>query len=55
MVRDVEVMLGEDNGEIHEVDTQYATQETRKLECDLKIEQCTFLTNKYLSTLPILG
>ena len=40
MLHDVGVLLGEDNSESHEVDTQYVTQ-ARKLECDLKIEQYT--------------
>ena len=41
MVHDVGVLLGEEKSESHEVDTQYVTQEKRKLECDLKIEQYT--------------
>ena len=52
-------LLDEDGIEIHEVDTQYVTQEKRKLQYDLKIEKYTvppqhILTNKYLKTLPIL-
>jgi len=34
-------LLDEDSIEIHEVDTQYVTQETRKLQYDLKIEEYT--------------
>jgi len=33
--------LDEDSIEIHEVDTQYVTQEGRKLQYDLKIEEYT--------------
>ena len=32
-------LLDENSDEIYEVDTQYATQETRKYQCDQKIEQ----------------
>ena len=34
-------LLDEDSIEIHEVDTQYVTQERRKLQYDLKIEEYT--------------
>jgi len=52
-------LLDEDGIEIHEVDTQYVTQEKSKLQYDLKIEEYTvppqrILTDKYLKTLPIL-
>ena len=36
-------LLDEDSIEIHEVDTQYITQETRKLQYDLKIEEYTVI------------
>ena len=34
----------ENSIEIHEVDTQYVTQETKKLQCDLKIEEYTVIS-----------
>ena len=36
-------LLDKDSIEIHEVDTQYVTQETRKLQYDLKIEEYTVI------------
>ena len=36
-------LLDENSIEIHEVDTQYVTQETRKLQYDLKIEEYTVI------------